>query len=109
MSDQETLTPEQQDEIKELNEHARRQANVDVVYNETCEHAKHVFEGLVELFGRETQGPMAYVRTKATEKLEECMHRLNDGMYILKNRETMAEQAVANAVSKGTLKFPGVK
>lgn len=106
----EDITPDQAAELKEVDAAAREQANVMVRYTELSETMKQAYEGIVELFGRSEEGPLAYTRSMAITRLEEVVHRINDGMYVLTKRSELAEQAVENAVAKGTVvNFPGVK
>lgn len=66
--------------------------------------AQALHGAIVDLCGRGDSGPIAYARNKAIEKLEECVHRVADAMFVLRAESQRFDQAVAD-VQSGKLKL----
>jgi hypothetical protein len=104
MSTGENLTAEEQAELAEAV--AAEQAAQDVPRKfqkfQECMRAAHT--AFVDLCGTADHGALAYFRNKGIEKLEECMHRGADAMFVLRAENQRIEQAVAD-VQSGKLKL----
>lgn len=77
--------------------------------------AKDLLDGIIDLFGAgAVSNRVAYCRGLAIERLEECMHRINDGVQFALQatpdvRERMAEEALKKSTSPGLQVVDGGK
>lgn len=87
------LTKEEQ---AELNEAVQAEASAGQYLDlarECARAAERLRDTIATLTGRDNEGPAAYLRAKALEKLEECMHRVGDYVNMMHERRQMMEQA----------------
>lgn len=79
------------------------------------EMASTLLDGIIDLFGQgAVSNRVAYCRGLAIERLEECLHRVNDGVQFALQatpdiREKMAEEALKKSATPGLQVVDGGK
>lgn len=95
-------------EQKEITVEQRSQNEMVEAYNKIQQTAGSLVDQIIKLFAPAGYvGRISYMQNLSIEKLEECMHRVNDGMHFLMQQSPESREAAALKVD--ATKGPGLQ
>lgn len=97
------LTPEQKEDLKEACEAEMAAMGAQNKFDELQKDLYALHSKMVDFAGRDPQGPLAYLRVKAQEKLEEFSHRLGDMLAVYRMKDQAEMEAMQKAAAAGTI------